>query len=317
MLFDSDMKHVIIDTDPGVDDALALMLAISSPELTVEALTTVSGNVSLEKTSRNALQILEYMGEDDIPVSAGADRPLIRKQRDASEFHGKTGLGEAILPEPTLRLSARSAVQTIAESAQKLGKELTLVALGPLTNIATAIIVRPSIVDQISGLVIMGGAYNITPYGMGNANAVAEFNVWHDPEAAKIVFDSGIPITAVGLDVTTDPKNRLTPERYREIQKTGSRKARLVCDLCGGSIRRYSRFSLHDPLAVAAVVDTELVETERHRVDVETKGELTLGMTVVDRRNHRKEEAPANVDICVAVDSERFLEMFMERTVSG
>jgi inosine-uridine nucleoside N-ribohydrolase len=309
------MQHVIIDTDPGIDDALALILALGSPELIVEAFTTVSGNVSLEKTCRNTMQILEYMGENTIPVAAGAAKPLIRIANEASGFHGKTGLGEAVLPEPKLDLDDRSAIQVIVESAEKFRKDLTLVAIGPLTNIATAILGKPNIVDEISELVIMGGAFNLTPFGTGNVNAVAEFNIWHDPEAAKIVFDSGIPITAVGLDVTTDPANRLTADRYSEIQKLGSRNARLVTDLCGRSIRRYSRFSLHDPLAVAAVVDRGIVETERHRVDVEIKGELTLGMTVVDRRTHRRDEAPANVDICVSVDSERFLEMFMERTV--
>lgn len=309
------MKHVIIDTDPGIDDALALMLALGSTELTVEAFTTVSGNVNLEKTCRNTLQILEYMGESNIPVAAGAAKPLIRMPNEASGFHGKMGLGEAVLPEPKLELDDRSAFQVIVEGAEKFGKDLTLLAIGPLTNIATAILVKPDIVYEISELVIMGGAFSLTPYGSGNANAVAEFNIWHDPEAAKIVFDSGIPITAVGLDVTTDPANRLTADKYSEIQKYGSRNARLVIDLCGRSIRRYGRISLHDPLATAAVVDRGIVETERHRVDVEIKGELTLGMTVVDRRIHRRDEDSPNVDICVSVDSERFLEMFMERTV--
>ncbi len=312
------MKRVIIDTDPGVDDALALMLAFNSPELKVEAITSVAGNVGLELATENALKMLEFLGISDTPVAAGTSKPLLKRASDAYEFHGKTGLGEAVLPEPRLVRDPRTAVELIIEEANRLGKELTIVQIGPLTNIASVILAKPGIVNQIEGLVIMGGAFNLTTYGHGNANAVAEFNVWHDPEAAKIVFNSGISIKAIGLDVTTDPANRLSREMFEEIEGLGTRRSRLIADLCRGFVRRLGGFSLHDPLAVAAVADPGLAKTERFKVDVETVGELTLGMTVVERRHRLRVMRPkANVDVCTSVDSRRFLEMFIERVVWG
>jgi purine nucleosidase len=312
------LKHVLIDTDPGVDDALALLLAFGSPELRVEGLTTVAGNVSLDLGSLNALKLLDFLGVEDVPVAAGAEKPLLRKCRDASSIHGETGLGGATLPEPNSRLDERSAVEFILEKADELGRDLTLIPIGPLTNIAGAILARPSIIDEISGLVMMGGAFGLTPYGHGNISPVAEFNVWHDPEAAKIVFDSGIPITAIGLDVTTDPANRLTEARFKEIDAMGTKRASFVADLCRHLIDRYGGVSLHDPLAVAAVIDPSLIETERVAVEVETRGEVTRGMTLVDRRrSHRGESKEANVEACVSVDSIRFLDMISERVVRG
>jgi len=312
------LKKILIDTDPGVDDALAILLAFSSPELEIVGLTTVVGNVSLELGNLNALKLLEFLGKAGVPVSPGAKKPLMRECRDASSVHGATGLGGACLPDPKKELDDRFAVRFILEKSDELGEDLTLVPVGPLTNIAEVLMERPSIAEEIAGLVIMGGAFNLTPHGLGNVNAVAEFNIWHDPEAAKIVFDSGIPITAVGLDVTTDPANRLTRERFSEIEGMDTVRARFITDLCKGLVERYGGVSLHDPLAVAATIDPTLVRTERVRVDVETKGELTRGMTVVDRRRyHRSAAEKGNVEACVSVDGLRFLDMFFERVVGG
>ena len=181
------MKHIILDTDPGVDDALAFLLAFNSPEIQVEAITTVAGNVNHSKGHKNAKKLLEFIGVTDVPICAGAEKPLIRKISNAEEFHGKTGLGDAKLPDSIIKTDPRNAVQIILEKANNLGKKLTLVAIGPLTNIASAILVDQRLPDKIDKLVITGGAFNITPFGLGNANAVAEFNIWYDPEAAKIV----------------------------------------------------------------------------------------------------------------------------------
>ena len=312
------MKHVLIDTDPGIDDALALLLAFSSPELKVEGVTTVVGNVSLELANLNALKMLEFLGATDVPVSPGASKPLACEAVDGVDIHGQTGLGEAVLPEPQMRLDGRSAVQLIKEKAEELGDRLTIIPLGPLTNIAEAFRAEPGIADEIGGLVIMGGAYSLTPYGHGNVNAVAEYNIWHDPEAAKIVFDSGVPVKAVGLDVTTNPMNRLSPEMFGEIESLDTSRARLVADICRDLVRRFDGLSLHDPLAVAVAVDPSLVETKRFKVDVETAGHLTRGMTVVDRRRyHVTSESKGNVDVCVSVEDERFLRLFMDRVVRG
>ena len=313
----SPVKRIILDTDPGVDDALAFMLAFASPELSVEAVTTVAGNVSHEKGHRNARQLLEFLGRTDVPVCRGAEKPLLRETRNAEGFHGKTGLGDAVLPEPRVRSDTRNATQMIHQKAGELGKDLTLVAIGPLTNVAAALISYPTLAETVNGLVIMGGAFNLTPYGMGNANAVAEFNVWHDPEAAKIVFSSGIPMVCAGLDTTTHPDYRMSPAMFEEIKVRDTRKSRLVADLCGGLVRRFNGFSLHDPMAVTYVIDPTMFRTEKCRVEVETQGELTRGMTVVDRRRYHRANDNPNADIIVEVDAERFHRLIMERVVEG
>jgi len=313
------LRHVVIDTDPGVDDALALMLAFSSPELEVEAVTTVVGNVSQEKAHKNALKIMEFLGVSGIPVARGAVKPLLREAHEATGIHGKTGLGDAVLPEPMLRSDKRSAVELILEKVEELGKGLTLVAIGPLTNIASAILAELGMVKKVAGLVIMGGAFNVTTYGHGNITSVAEFNIWHDPDAAKIVFDSGMQVTAVGLDVTTNPDNRLSKSRFEEIEALGTRRSRLVVDLCHSLVQRFGGLSLHDPLAIAVALDPGLAETERFVVDVETRNELTLGQTIKYRRYPSRicRRREPNVDICVSVDSERFHRLFRDRVVHG
>jgi inosine-uridine nucleoside N-ribohydrolase len=307
------LKHILLDTDPGVDDAIAFLLAFNSPEIKVEAVTTVVGNVSHVKAHTNAKKLLEFIGATDVPVCAGAEKPLIRERSNAEEFHGKTGLGDAVLPEPKMKTDPRNAVEMILEKVDELGKELTLVAIGPLTNIASAILADPSLPGKVDKLVIMGGAFNLTPYGLGNANAVAEFNIWHDPDAAKIVFNSGISIVAAGLDTTTHPDYRMSVDMFNEIKAKKDRRSRLVVDLCKSLVERFNGFSLHDPQAIAYVVDPTLFRTERYKVDVEVQGDLTRGMTVVERRYYRRVKEDANVDIIVEADADRFLRLIMDR----
>jgi len=209
-------------------------------------------------------------------------------------------------------------VEVILQKADELDGGLTLIPIGPLTNVAAAMLARPRIVEQLKRVVIMGGAFGLTPYGKGNVNSVAEFNIWHDPEAAQIVFDSGVPLTAVGLDVTTDPSNQMSKEMHAEIDGLGTPRARLVADLYRGGVMRRGRASLHDPIAVAAVLAPDIVEVERQRVDVECVSELSRGQTVVKRRFHRPPEPEElNVDVCVRVDGERFLGLVMDRVVGG
>lgn len=311
------MKHIILDTDPGVDDALAFLLAFGSPELTVEAVTTVVGNVSHEKGHRNAKQLLEFLGRTDVSVCRGAERPLVRELRHAEEVHGRTGLGGARLPEPKMKSDHRTAAQMILQKADELGRDLTLVAVGPLTNIAAALMSDPSLPAKINGLVIMGGAFNLTPYGHGNANPVAEFNVWHDPHAAKIVFRSGMPMVCAGLDTTTHPEYRMSVEMFNEIKALDTDRSRLVVDLCGDMVERFNGFSLHDPMAVAYVVDQGIFKTVKCRVDVETCGELTMGMTIVERKHYRVVEMDAVHEVIVEVDAPRFHSLILDRVVKG
>ena len=312
------MKRILLDTDPGVDDALAFLLAFASPEIKVEAVTTVDGNVDVEKGTRNARQLLEFLGRDDVPVARGASHPMLRPMGNAESFHGKTGLMDAVLPEPTMKVEKRAAAQLIIDEANRLGKELTLVAIGPLTNVAAAILTDPTIPEKVGGLVIMGGAFALTPYGSGNANAVAEFNVWHDPDAAKLVFDSGIPMVCAGLDTTMHPDYRMSKAMYGEMVAKKGKRSELIKGLCGVLVERYNGFSLHDPMAMAYVADPTMFKTEKYKVEVETTGTHTMGMTVVDRRRfHREENLKANHDVIVEVDAPRFHRMISERVGKG
>jgi len=307
------LKHIILDTDPGVDDALAFLLAFNSPEIKVEAITTVAGNVNHTKGHRNAKKLLEFLGETDVPVCAGAEKPLIRVMSHAEEFHGKTGLGDAELPEPKIMTDPRNAVEMIHEKAEEYGKKLVLVAIGPLTNIAAALLADPSLPEKVDKLVIMGGAYNLTPYGLGNANAVAEFNIWHDPEAARIVFNSGLPIVAAGLDTTTHPDYRMSVDMFNKINAKNDRRSKLVVDLCKSLVEKFNGFSLHDPQAIAYLIDPTMFKTEKYKVDLEVHGELTRGMTVVERRHYRRVKEETNTDIIVEIDAEWFLGLIMDR----
>ena len=312
------MKRIILDTDPGVDDALAFLLTFSSPEINVEAVTTVDGNVNAEKGTRNARQLLEFLGRSDVPVARGAEHPMLRPMDNAESFHGKTGLMDAILPEPKMKIDKRNAAQLIIEESHRLRNELTLVAIGPLTNIAAAILADPTIPEKVGGLVIMGGAFGLTPYGSGNANAVAEFNIWHDPDAAKLVFDSGIPIVCIGLDTTMNTDYRMSKQMYAEMIAKKGKRSKLIEGLCGALVERYNGFSLHDPMALAYVVDPTMFKTERYDVEVETVGTHTIGMTVIDRRRfHRDENLKAKHEIVVEVDTPRFHKMIRDRVGKG
>jgi len=312
------MKRIVLDTDPGVDDALAFMLAFSSPEISVEAVTTVDGNVDVEKDTRNALQLLEFLGRTDVPVARGAEHPMLRRMEHAESFHGTTGLMDAKLPAPKKKPDERNATRLIIDEVDRLGRDITLVAIGPLTNIASAILADSTLPKRVGGLVIMGGAFGLTPYGVGNANAVAEFNVWYDPEAAKVVFDSGIPMVCAGLDTTTHPDYRLSSKMYEEIVALRTSRSRLIEGLIGKIVRNYNGFSLHDPMALAYAADPTIFKTERHRVEVETTGTQTVGMTVVDRRRaHHVDDSSGPHEVIVEVDAKRFHGMIMDRVARG
>jgi len=310
------LKHIVLDTDPGIDDALALLIALNSPNLRIEAITSVVGNVSHAQAHSNVKRLLEFVGVEDVPVCGGAERPLFREYAGAEAVHGSSGLGGARLPEPRLRSREETAVEMILETADSLGKALTLLAIGPLTNIAAALLVDPGLAEKVSELVIMGGAFGVTPYGWGNVTPVAEFNIWHDPEAAAIVFHSGIPITAIGLDTTTHPQYRLTKTMFEEIKQAGSRTSRLVVGMVENLVEKYDGMSLHDPQALAYVLDPSRFETVDVRVDVETQGFLTRGMTVVERRpNQLKNGQP--IHVVTSLDEEWFLELVRESLTGG
>jgi len=279
----------------------------------------VSGNAHVDKTSINVLKVLEWIGVSGIPVAKGMAKPLSRHLETSEDFHGADGLGDTNLPPPKLKLDPRQAVDLLIQEAQNNPKTLTIIATGPLTNIATVLQRDPSFAENVKELVIMGGAYNVTPYGYGNMNPVAEFNIYADPEAAKVTFNSGVPITAVGLDITTDPTATLTKELYEKLEESSSPRARLGATVTKRLMSQYGFVHLHDPMAVAVVADPSLVTTKKYHVDVETVSGLTRGQTVTDRREWLPEsyKRPPNVNVCTRIDGQRFLHMFIERMTSA
>jgi inosine-uridine nucleoside N-ribohydrolase len=271
--------RVIIDTDPGVDDALALLLAMRSPELKIEAITPVAGNVPLELSLPNALRMVEIAGRTDIPVAVGAKTPLLRRLVTAAYAHGENGLGGAVFPEPKIKPIAEPAAKFISQIVRKYPGETTLITIGPLTNIATALTMDSELARLVKSLVMMGGSLS-----GGNITPAAEFNVYVDPEAARIVFQSGIPITMVGLDVTR--KTSLTDEHVRTLEGGQNPVSQAAAKIARNAINhnREQGFlvgpNMHDSLAVAGFLDPSLLKLQDYYVDVETTGELTAGETL-------------------------------------
>jgi len=272
-------SRVIIDTDPGVDDALALLLAMRSPELQIEAITPVAGNVPLDYTLPNALRMVEIAGRTDIPVAAGAKAPLLRRLVTAAQVHGENGLGGAVFPEPKTKPAPESAPDIIQKIVRKYPGEVTLIPIGPLTNIATALSADPELAGMIRGITIMGGSLS-----GGNITPSAEFNIYVDPEAARIVFQSGIPIHMVGLDVTR--KTSLTEDHVRALESAQNPVSQAAGKIARNAIdhTRAQGYvigpNMHDSLAVASFLDPSVVKWKDYYVDVETFGELTAGETL-------------------------------------
>jgi inosine-uridine nucleoside N-ribohydrolase len=298
---------IVIDCDPGHDDAIAILLALASPEVEVLGITTVAGNQTLEKTTRNALKVLELAGRADIPVAAGADAPLRRKLRVAANVHGESGLDGPSLPEPTTQVVAAHAADFLAELIEP---GVVLVPTGPLTNVALMLQRHPDVRDRLERIVWMGGAI-----AEGNVTPAAEFNAFVDPEAAAAVFESGIPVTMIGLDVTHMALfTRAHADRLRDTGAAG----RAVAELSDFFQRFHeSRYAfdgspIHDALAVAHVIDPSLVTTLNCNIAIETASQYCDGRTVVDRWLVL-EDAPRNGYAGIDVDADRFLELLVER----
>jgi inosine-uridine nucleoside N-ribohydrolase len=306
------VTDVILDCDPGHDDAIALLLALASPELRLLGVTTVSGNQTLEKTTANAIRVLDHSDRLDIPVAAGADRPLVRERHVAAEVHGETGLDGPDLPPASRPPEPAHAIDWIAMTLNASPHPVTLVPTGPLTNIALFLARYPELRDRVERIVLMGGAI-----GEGNTTPSAEFNIWADPEAAHRVFTSGLDVTMVGLDVTH--RALLQPvdvERLRGASKAG----KLVADLFefySGFHRRHYGWEgapVHDAVAMAHVIDASLLSTEHVGVVVDTGPELSRGRTHVDLRGTTGWEH--NCHAAVDIDSERFRELLITRISS-
>jgi inosine-uridine nucleoside N-ribohydrolase len=297
---------ILIDCDPGHDDAIAILLALASPELELRGVTTVSGNQTLEKTTANALRVLEFAGRGDVPVAAGADRPLVREQYVAEFVHGESGLDGPDLPPPHGTPVAQHAVDFLAERVAGT----TLVAVGPLTNVGLLLARHPD--ARPERIVIMGGAI-----AEGNVTPAAEFNIWADPEAAHRVFTSGIDLTMIGLDVTHKAvMTRAHAEQLRASGRVGTMVAELFDFFSRFHLRHYGSEDspIHDAVAVAHLLDGTLVETVERGVVVDTGGELSRGRTYVDL--WRRVGWEPNAHVGVGVDGDRFLALLHERIAS-
>ena len=305
-------RKIIIDTDPGQDDAVAILLALASPELDVIGITAVAGNVPLRLTSKNARKICELAGKPDTKVFAGAIRPLVRQLVTAEEVHGKTGLDGPDLPEPTMKLQDQHAVDFIVETlmAEEPGS-VTLCPLGPLTNVALALIREPRIAPRIREVVLMGGGY----FEAGNVTPAAEFNIYVDPHAADIVFRAGVPIVMMPLDVTHKAlTTRKRVDRFRALgTKVGVATAELLDFFERFDEEKYGTDGgpLHDPCVIAYLVKPELFKGRECNVSIEIASELTMGMTVVDWWGVTKRKK--NAMVMRDIDAEAFFELLAER----
>ena len=319
------IQRVIIDTDPGIDDALAILLALQSPELEVAAITTVSGNVSIDDATRNVFTVFSVLPPSKRPpVARGAARPRQKASAFAYGFHGKDGLGgldqyydaagNATYPAPLVEITDRDAADEILAQLRSTEAPLTIIALGPLTNIAAAIERAPAIMAKAERIVAMGGAVSVP----GNVTPAAEFNIYSDPHAAQMVFASGISLTLVGLDITRRVKlsREALPARDIATSAVGAflRDCTERAFSYGTKRSGAASITLHDPLTVGAVIDRSFITTAPMHVQVETRGEVTDGMTVADRRPINPEwKGPPNVQVGIDVDADRFVPFFLER----
>lgn len=277
-------RKIVFDCDPGVDDCIALMAALASPEdFDVLGICTVAGNVSLKTCTRNALAITALAGRDEVAVYAGCPRPMVEQPVAAAHIHGETGLGAARLPDPTHAQASIHAVDFLVETLRAADPgSITLAPTGPLTNIAVALVKAPDIAEAIKEIVLMGGARSEG----GNITASAEFNMYADPHAARVVFQSGLPITAIGLDTTL--QLRCTPARHTALEEMGNQAGSVAAQMIGhvnaiyGEIYGTEGAALHDPCVVLYLLRPELFETRRAYIEVETRAGLTRGHTSVD-----------------------------------
>lgn len=304
-------RPIIIDCDPGQDDTVALLLALgSADELKVLGICAVAGNVPLSLTERNARRVRELAGRADLPVYAGCPRPLVRPLETASDIHGPTGIEGAELPEPSRPVEAQHAVDFIIETLLASAQPVTLATLGPLTNVAVALVKEPGILPKIRELVMMGGAI-----GLGNITPAAEFNVYADPHAAHVVFESGVKLTMIGLDVTHTAL--ATPARIEAIRAVGNPPARAVAGILARYAERnaeafgHAGAPLHDPCVIARLLRPELFSGRHIRVDVELGSHLTVGRTVCDL--HGRSGRPANATVLETIDAEGFFTLLTER----
>jgi inosine-uridine nucleoside N-ribohydrolase len=325
-------RRIILDCDPGVDDAMAIFLALRSPELKIEAITPVSGNVPLSFTLPNALRLVEIAGRPDVPVAGGAATPLVRRLITASYVHGNNGLGGVEFPEPKLKPVAEPASELIRRVVRSNPGEITIVGVGPLTNVALALKADPDLASQIKEILVMGGSLS-----GGNITPAAEFNFYVDPEAARIVFDSGVPLTMVGLDVTR--KVLLGESHVNVLEAAQTPVSQAAAKIMRATLERMRKgrdvtvVAMHDPLTVAHLIDPTILTLKDYYVQIETSGEFTAGESVgfeyaparfsapMNTGQPAPESSPfpfkANCKVAVGVDPDKFFRLLIPRLTAA
>ena len=310
------MKKIILDCDPGMDDSMAIIMAAKSPAVDLLAVTAVNGNYPVDVTSTNARKIMELLDITDVPVARGMEKPIVRESPKDPFTHGVDGQAENFLPDPKLPLSEKHAVDLIIDLVKENPGEITLVATGPMSNVAMAITKAPEIKPLIKEIVAISGAFGLNKYAFLNATGdtpQSEWNVYVDPEAAKIVYESGIPLVALGLDVATYFDVNFTDDDIRLLDESDKKEAKFLRQAIryNGNRGFDAYCTVIDCMAVAYAIDPTLVETMKVRVGVETKDGLTLGMTVVDRRHHFVWEQLPLIEIGCNADYGRFLKLLL------
>jgi inosine-uridine nucleoside N-ribohydrolase len=327
-------RRIIIDADTGVDDAIAILLALRSAELKVEAITAVSGNVPLAFTLPNTLRMVEITGRKDVPVAGGAATPLVRRLVTASYVHGNNGLGGAEFPEPKLKPVAEPASELICRMVRENPGDITIVGIGPLTNVATALKSDPQLASQIKEIVVMGGSLS-----RGNITPAAEFNFYVDPEAARVVFDSGVPLTMVGLNVTE--KVLLGEEHIGVLEAAKNPVSQAAAKILRSTLEHIGtgrgilshHMAMHDPLTVAHLIDPTILQLKDYYVQIETSGELTAGASIgyefppvrisppMNNGLPAPQSSPAefktNTKVAVEVDPDRFFQLLLPRLTAN
>lgn len=307
--------NIIIDTDPGIDDAVAIMLAVLSSEINVLGITTVAGNVPVDKATINTLKILNYVKRLDIPVYKGAHKPIYGELIDVSEIHGDDGLGDVGLNLPlNYKLKDTPAAQYLIKTSKEYSGDLIIVTLGPLTNIALAIMLDPEFVDRIKYFVSMCGSYGVSKYGIGNVTSKAEFNVYTDPVAAKIYLSSDANKYLIGLDVTQKPEAMLSIKDREEMRKHGG-----IGVLIFNMLRRFHRkVPLHDPMTIAYLLENSILKFKELYVNVEVNGIETFGETIADLRDNIPDWLKEGFKSYVAIDvnGKRYKEIIFNRLIN-
>ncbi len=311
------MKKIILDCDPGMDDSVAIIMAAKAPQLELLAVTAVSGNYPVEVTSVNARKVLELLGRQDIPAARGMARPMVRPAPPDPFTHGSDGQAENFLPEPSMPLAEEHASDLIIRLARENPGEVTVLCTGPMSNLAMALVKEPALAGQLAGVVAISGAFGLNRYAFLNATGdtpQSEWNVYVDPEAAKIVYESGVPLVALGLDVATHFDVNFSPEDIAAFAESPRPEARFLSQAirfaAGRGFEAYT--TIIDCMAVAYAIDPTLVKTIRGRVGVETQSPLTLGMTVLDRRHHFVWEHLPLIEIGAEADYGRFLHLLRD-----